>query len=72
MKTYSDIFKENHPTALIPFLVLGDPDQERSLELIKTVIDAGADILELGIPLAIRLPMVLPFKRRIFGRWKTA
>lgn len=50
MKTYSDIFNENHPTALIPFLVLGDPDQTRSLELIKTVIDSGADILELGIP----------------------
>ena len=50
MKTYRDIFKKKHATALIPFLVLGDPDRQRSLTLVKTVIDAGADILELGIP----------------------
>ena len=34
----------------MPFFVLGDPDEERSLEYIRTAIDAGADILELGIP----------------------
>ncbi len=50
MKSYRDVFRQNERAALIPFLVLGDPDAERSLELIKTVIDAGADILELGIP----------------------
>ena len=50
MKSYRDIFGQNERAVLIPFLVLGDPDEERSLELIKTLIDAGADILELGIP----------------------
>jgi tryptophan synthase alpha chain len=35
---------------LIPFFVIGDPDEETSFELIKTAIDAGADVLELGIP----------------------
>ena len=50
MRSYKDIFDSNDRAALIPFFVLGDPDQERSLELIKTAIDAGADILELGIP----------------------
>ena len=35
---------------LIPFFVLGDPDEQRCLELVKAAIDAGADILELGIP----------------------
>ncbi len=50
MKTYSDVFKQLSRPALIPFFVLGDPDEERSLALIKTAIDAGADILELGIP----------------------
>lgn len=34
----------------MPFLVLGDPERGRSLELVKAVIDAGADVLELGIP----------------------
>jgi tryptophan synthase alpha chain len=50
MRSYKDVFSENDRAAMIPFFVLGDPDQKRSLELIKTAIDAGADILELGIP----------------------
>ena len=50
MRSYKDIFDSNDRAAMIPFFVLGDPDQERSLELIKTAIDAGADVLELGIP----------------------
>ena len=49
MKQYKDVFADGH-TALIPFFVLGDPDFDTSLDLIKTAIDAGAHILELGIP----------------------
>ena len=36
--------------AFIPFVTIGDPNAEQSFELIKTLIDAGADALELGIP----------------------
>lgn len=50
MKTYKDIFTARDKAALIPFFVLGDPDYQKSLTLIKGAIDAGADILELGIP----------------------
>lgn len=53
MKTYSQVFSElgkENRSALIPFFVIGDPDFDTSLELVKTAIDAGADILELGIP----------------------
>jgi len=50
MKTYKQIFSELHRTALIPFFVVGDPDFDTSIEIVKTAIDAGADILELGIP----------------------
>jgi tryptophan synthase alpha chain len=50
MKTYQDIFRTRNKTALIPFFVLGDPDYPTSLTVIKGAIDAGADILELGIP----------------------
>lgn len=32
----------------MPFLVLGDPDRATCLRLAETLIDAGADILELG------------------------
>ena len=52
MKTYKQVFselKEQNRTALIPFFVIGDPDFEMSLAVVKTAIDAGADILELGI-----------------------
>ena len=53
MKTYKQVFSElaeAKRAALIPFFVVGDPDFETSLAIVKTAIDAGADILELGIP----------------------
>jgi tryptophan synthase alpha chain len=53
MKTYKQIFSEltkAKRAALIPFFVIGDPDFDTSLAIVKTAIDAGADILELGIP----------------------
>ena len=50
MKTYKQVFSELKRTALIPFFVIGDPELDTSLAIIKTAIDAGADILELGIP----------------------
>ena len=53
MKTYKQVFSElneQNRTALIPFFVIGDPDFDTSLRIVKTAIDAGADILELGIP----------------------
>ena len=36
--------------AFIPFVIIGDPNPEQSFEVIKTLIDAGADALELGMP----------------------
>lgn len=53
MKTYKQVFtqlKQQNKTALIPFFVIGDPDFDASLAVVKAAIDAGADILELGIP----------------------
>lgn len=50
MKTYKQSFAELKTAALIPFFVIGDPDLDTSLAVVKTAIDAGADILELGIP----------------------
>ncbi len=53
MKTYEQVFSElkgQNRTALIPFFVIGDPDFDTSVRIVKTAIDAGADILELGIP----------------------
>jgi len=50
MKTYKQIFSQLNRPALIPFFVIGDPDYSTSLAIVKSAIDAGADILELGIP----------------------
>jgi tryptophan synthase alpha chain len=53
MKTYKQLFSELSElkrAALIPFFVIGDPDFDTSLDIVKTAIDAGADVLELGIP----------------------
>ena len=53
MKTYKQLFSELSELkrlALIPFFVIGDPDFDTSLDIVKTSIDAGVDILELGIP----------------------
>jgi len=53
MKTYKQVFselKEQNKTALIPFFVIGDPDFDTSLAIVKAAVDAGADVLELGIP----------------------
>jgi tryptophan synthase alpha chain len=49
MKSYKQTFAELKRAALIPFFVIGDPDFDTSLEIVKAAIDAGADILELGI-----------------------
>lgn len=53
MKTYNQVFSQlrtENRTALIPFFVIGDPDYDTSLAVVKAALDIGADILELGIP----------------------
>jgi len=49
MASYEQVFSSGR-TALIPFFVLGDPDEQTCLDVIGAAVDAGADILELGIP----------------------
>jgi len=50
MTTYKETFEKLNRTALIPFFVIGDPDFDTSLAVVKAAVDAGADVLELGIP----------------------
>lgn len=40
----------DHGKAFIPFLTCGDPDLATTEQLIQTLADAGADLIELGIP----------------------
>lgn len=48
-QTFARLKKENG-TALIPFLTIGDPDLDTSVEIIAELEAAGADIVELGVP----------------------
>ncbi len=53
MKTYKETFealKSKNEGALIVFTVIGDPDNKTSIEAAKSIVDAGADMLELGLP----------------------
>ena len=53
MKIYNKVFgnlKNIKEGVLVAFTVIGDPDYKTSIEITKRIVDAGADILELGIP----------------------
>ena len=39
-----------HRAAFIPFITAGDPDFQTSLEILKKLPQAGADVIELGVP----------------------
>lgn len=36
--------------ALVPYITAGDPDKSASVPLMHTLVEAGADVLELGVP----------------------
>lgn len=36
--------------AFIPFITCGDPDLETTVKVVRAAVDAGADLIELGIP----------------------
>jgi tryptophan synthase alpha chain len=42
-------FEQDHP-AFMPYTVLGFPDAAASLETVRTLVESGADLLELGVP----------------------
>jgi tryptophan synthase alpha chain len=53
MSGYEPVFKackERRQIAFVPFAVAGDPNLRTSLDIFKTYIDNGADILEIGYP----------------------
>jgi tryptophan synthase alpha chain len=42
--------RSQHRSALIPFVVAGDPDLETSLKIVQALSSEGADLIELGVP----------------------
>ena len=43
-------FKKTGHTALIPFITAGDPNPEFTVPMMHAMVEAGADIIELGVP----------------------
>ena len=53
MDRYQALFAklaEKNQGAFVPFITIGDPNPELSYEIMDTLVKAGADALELGIP----------------------
>lgn len=50
MKRIENTFKTLDRPALVTFITAGDPDYEKSLAVLKALPEAGADIVELGMP----------------------
>lgn len=53
MDRYQNLFSrlaENDQGAFVPFVTVGDPNPEQSLKIMETLVESGADALELGIP----------------------
>lgn len=53
MERYQQLFERlasRDEGAFVPFVTQGDPNPELSLAIVDTLIEAGADALELGIP----------------------
>ncbi len=42
--------KDNGRRALIPYITAGDPHPELTVELMHALVDAGADVVEVGVP----------------------
>jgi tryptophan synthase alpha chain len=45
-----DALRERGRTALIPFVTAGDPRKDVTVPLMHTLVENGADIIELGVP----------------------
>lgn len=45
-----DILHDRNDKALVTFITAGDPDLDTTEEMIRLLADAGADIIELGVP----------------------
>jgi tryptophan synthase alpha chain len=50
MNPYTSLRKTIGRPLFVPFLVLGDPNKKSSVEMIVTLLESGADALELGLP----------------------
>ena len=50
LKTRFDELAKTGRKALIPFITAGDPNPEFTVPMMHAMVDAGADVIELGVP----------------------
>jgi len=50
IQTVFEQLKQQQRKALIPFITAGDPNPQLTVPLLHALVEAGADILELGVP----------------------
>ena len=50
IKMKFDELKKQKKKGLITFITAGDPNYDASLEILKKLPEAGADIIEIGMP----------------------
>ena len=50
LTTCFENLRANQRAALVPFITAGDPSLEMTVPMMHTLVEAGADVIELGIP----------------------
>ena len=50
MTRLADTFAKLNRPALVTYVMAGDPDRDTSFEILRSLPEAGADVIELGIP----------------------
>ena len=50
IQTTFDRLKQHQRKALIPFFTAGDPNPQLTVPLLHALVEAGADVIELGVP----------------------
>ena len=63
-KRFAELKREGR-AGLVTFITAGDPDYDTSLAILKSLPQAGADIIELGMPFSDPMAWSGPFAPRI-------
>ena len=61
-RRFAALAAEGRP-ALVTFITAGDPDADTSLEILKSLPAAGADVIELGMPFSDPMAEGIPIQR---------
>ena len=48
--------------ALIPYIMAGDPSPTLTVELLHTLVEGGADVIELGVPFSMAWACIRPWR----------